>query len=77
MSNHVIEKKNETISFNKTCYDLAMIYAQEKFRYDLSQGNDAHFPEQLDSIAKNFSQALAFYNLNEDLLNLLDPYEAE
>ena len=74
MSNHVIEKKNETISLNKTYYDLAMIYAQEKFRYDLSQGKDALAPEQIRSIAENFSVALAEYlNLDEDLLKLLDP----
>lgn len=73
---HILSVPKSTIDLNQVRYDLAKIYAQEKFRYALNHGcipNDTpeiDHPEFLDEteyLLREFETALSTYWNTDDL----------
>lgn len=80
---HYLQPPQNVIDLNKVCYDLALIYAKEKFRYALEHNaipNDCpeiQHPEYLDEtqyLLKEFECALSEYHNQDEnqLLSALD-----
>lgn len=81
--NHILSNSKSTIDLNQVRYDLAKIYAQEKFRYALTHNgipNDTpnidhpQFLDETEYLLKEFETALSEYWNTDDneLLKRLD-----
>lgn len=80
---HYLKPPQNAIDLNKVCYDLALVYAKEKFRYALEHHtipNDCpemEHPQYLDEtqyLLKEFECALSEYQSQDEnqLLSTLD-----